>query len=101
VEIPNELLASRKPKTVFESCAIYFLIGWLSAVSSAYGHELVHKKSSLNKVIGQFIFSKRFYGHYWYDHVNSHHKKVGTPEDHSTAFKNESLYQFIIRSQWQ
>ena len=49
-------------------------------------------------MIGQFVFSKKFYGHYFHDHVNSHHKKVGTPEDHSTAFYNESLYQFIPRS---
>ena len=92
VEIPCEMLAQRKPKTMFESCAIFFLVGWTSAVSTAYGHELVHKKNFLDKMIGQFIFSKRYYGHYFHDHVHSHHKKVATPEDHSTAFYNESLW---------
>ena len=52
VSIPNEMLASRKPKTMFESCAIYFLIGWLSAITSALGHELVHKKNICDKMIG-------------------------------------------------
>jgi alkane 1-monooxygenase len=85
---------------MFESCSIYFLIGWLSAISSALGHELVHKKNFCDKMVGQFIFSKRFYGHDFYDHVNSHHKKVGTPDDHSTAFYNESLWEFIPRSMW-
>ena len=52
VKIPNEILASRKPKTMFESCAIYFLIGWLSAISTAIGHELVHKKNICDKMVG-------------------------------------------------
>jgi alkane 1-monooxygenase len=76
------------------------LVGWLSAISTAHSHELIHKKTFFDKMMGQWNFSKRFYGHYYLDHVNSHHKKVGTLEDHSTAFKNESLYAFILRSIW-
>jgi alkane 1-monooxygenase len=83
---------------MFESCAIYFLVGWTSSISTAYGHELVHKKGFMDKLVGQFIFSKRFYGHYFHDHVQSHHKKVGTLEDHSTARYNETFYHFFYRS---
>ena len=74
------------------------MVGWLSAVSSAYGHELTHRKNTFDKVVGQWIFTKRLYGHYAIDHWNCHHKRIGTAEDHETAYKNEPLYGFVLRS---
>ena len=76
------------------------MIGWLSAISTAYSHELTHRKNFFDKMMGQMVFTKRLYGHYALDHWHCHHKRIGTPEDHETAYKNESLYAFILRSCW-
>ena len=37
------------------------------------------------------------YGHNFIQHIRSHHKKVGTPEDPTTARLGESLYQYFVR----
>ena len=38
------------------------------------------------------------YSHFLIQHIVSHHKKVSTPEDPSTARMNESLYEFYWRA---
>lgn len=38
------------------------------------------------------------YSHFFIQHIRSHHKKVATPEDPSTARMNESVYYFYLRA---
>lgn len=38
------------------------------------------------------------YSHFFIQHIRSHHKKVATPLDPSTARMNESLYWFYLRA---
>lgn len=39
-----------------------------------------------------------FYSHFFIEHTRGHHKNVGTEADPATAYLNESVYPFIVRS---
>ena len=45
------------------------------------GHELVHHKYWLHKVLGNIPYTQIFYSHFWEEHTQGHHKYVATPED--------------------
>ena len=94
----NESLLFFKPKTEYDK----FLLGVMTinhgALANSFGHELIHKKDWLSKFIGASVFAKMFYSIYIEQHVRVHHRKVGTPEDSSTARKNENVCSFFVRS---
>jgi len=71
------------------------MFGGLSAV---VGHELLHNKSTFNKCMGTWGFTKFMYSHFFDEHLRGHHKTLGTPMDPATAVKNESIYSFMIKS---
>lgn len=62
------------------------------------GHELVHRKALIHKITGNLTYAKGIYSHFIIQHIKSHHKKVATPEDPSTARKGESLWDFYFRA---
>ena len=74
-------------------CSAHF-----GAIDAAIGHELAHRKSLVHKVLGNLVYSKMLYSHFYLQHVKSHHKKVATPEDSSTARFGESLFTFWARA---
>lgn len=74
----------------------------LSGIISA--HELIHRREKWAKALGIWNLWLVNYIHYYIEHVNIHHRYVGTAKDAATAHKNESLYRFWIRtipSQWK
>lgn len=73
------------------------MFGMFTAFSCTAGHELIHKRNSVNKLIGTVAFTKYFYTHFLDEHVQGHHRLMGTLEDSSTSRKNESIWMFIIR----
>lgn len=62
------------------------------------GHELLHKKEKINKVLGTWSYTKFMYSHFLDEHIQGHHKAIATLEDPATARKNETIYAFIFRS---
>ena len=56
------------------------------------GHEFIHKRNIVEKVMGTLSYSKMLYSHFFIQHIRSHHKKVATPQDPTTARFGESLY---------
>jgi alkane 1-monooxygenase len=62
------------------------------------GHELFHKKAVIHKFFGTLAYVKMIYGHFFIQHVRSHHKHVATPLDPSTARIGESLFYFYQRA---
>ena len=87
-----------KPKTRFEIFALTFISIWHGGINQTCGHELLHKKPLWCKILGGSVFTKMGYSHYFDSHTKDHHRKVGTPEDSSTAKKNESVWTFLPRS---
>ncbi|CDW80345.1 alkane-1 monooxygenase [Stylonychia lemnae] len=68
------------------------------AINATIGHELIHRKEKIHKIFGTLSYSKMLYSHFLIQHIVSHHKKVSTPEDPSSARMNESLYEFYWRA---
>lgn len=75
-----------------------FVWGYMAGVNGLAGHELIHRKESLNKALGMFTFTKVMYSHFLLEHNSGHHRNVATPEDSATARKGENFYKFTIRS---
>ena len=75
-----------------------FVWGYMGGVNGLAGHELIHKKDPMNKMLGMFTFSKMLYSHFLLEHSNGHHRNIATPQDSATARRNENFYSFAIRS---
>lgn len=86
-----------KPKTWSQWLLFLYLYGFISAVDTQCGHELIHRREWYNKALGMFANSKIFYTHFKDEHVQGHHKALATPEDASTSRMNESIYAYMPR----
>ncbi len=81
----------------FISLALALSVGWANGLAINTGHELGHKKSSLERWFAKIALSLSGYGHFYVEHNKGHHYHVATPEDCASARYNESLYAFIMR----
>lgn len=63
-----------------------------------YAHELLHKKSLLERSSAYALLLAVHYMHFFVEHMYGHHKNAATPADHATARKGESFYRFWFRS---
>jgi len=75
----------------------------LAAVYSTGGtniaHELAHRTNDrLAAVTSRWLLAFTFDTTFAIEHINGHHKKVGTAKDAATARRGETVYHFIIRS---
>ena len=73
-------------------------IGLLAAQGVNVGHELFHKRSEFERYLGKALLVSVCYGHFFIEHVQGHHKRVGTPADPATARLGESFYRFLPRT---
>jgi len=74
------------------------LWGFFAGNNAVAGHELLHRKELRNKMSGTWSYTKFMYSHFLDEHIKGHHKYLGTSEDPATAYKNESVYHFVVRS---
>lgn len=63
------------------------------------GHELGHRLSRVEQLIGEALLLSSLENHFLPYHNRGHHHNVGTPSDPATARKNELLFVFWFRSQ--
>lgn len=61
-------------------------------------HELIHRKNAILRFFGKLLLFSSGNIYFYIEHLRVHHKWVGTDKDPATAKRNESLYQFFIRS---
>ena len=59
------------------------------------GHELIHRRSTWERRVGEFLLASASYPHYATEHVYIHHAKVGTPYDMGSAPKGESFWKYF------
>lgn len=57
-------------------------------------HELGHRASLVERIIGKLLLIPSHYTHFFIEHNHGHHLNVATPNDPSTAKINQSLYAF-------
>ncbi len=61
-------------------------------------HELGHRKSKIEQLLGKLLLLPALYMHFFVEHNFGHHLKAATPEDPATAKYNQSLYAFWVSS---
>jgi len=59
------------------------------------GHELIHRRSTWERRIGEFLLASASYPQYATEHVYIHHAMVGTPSDVGSAPKEESFWRYF------
>ena len=74
----------------------------IGAVSGAIGivfaHELTHRMSWFERRIADALMVSVSYHNFCVEHVDGHHRTVGTKEDPATARLNESFYSLFPRA---
>ncbi len=81
-----------------EQTFVVIAAGRATAFSLTVGHELCHRRSKLERGLGEFVMSFAGLGHYGTEHVYLHHAHVATPYDPVTARKGENVYAFVLRA---
>ncbi len=61
-------------------------------------HELGHRTSFLEKMLGKILLIPSHYTHFFIEHNHGHHLHVSTPEDPSTAKYNQNLYSYWFQT---
>lgn len=72
-------------------------VGAISGIGINTGHELGHKKETIDRLAARLVLAVPFYGHFSIEHNAGHHAQVATPEDSASARFGESIYQFALR----
>lgn len=80
-------------------------IAGMGILCGSYGinvaHELGHRQNKWEQFMAKTLLMTSLYMHFFIEHNRGHHKHVATPEDPSTARRNESVYAFWFRSMFQ
>ena len=71
------------------------MAGGIFGVTAA--HELMHRRGPWPRAGAAFLLSLFSYPHFCIEHVQGHHRNVGTRRDPATARLGESLYAFLPR----
>ena len=61
------------------------------------GHELGHKRTTLERWLAMIILAPTGYGHFTIEHNRGHHRDVATPDDSASARMGEGLWRFALR----
>ena len=67
-------------------------------VGIAVAHELIHKTTNFERIMGKAMLMLACYMHYFIEHNAGHHTHVATPADPSSARFGESFYRFLPRT---
>jgi len=91
--------ATRRQTTPLEVVGALLAVGITGGVNGiTVAHELVHRSSRLDRVLGGVLLALVSYLHWAIEHVAGHHRRVATPEDPATARLGETLPAFMVRS---
>lgn len=71
-------------------------VGGVLAINVA--HELVHRRSRVDRTIGGLLLSTVNYASFKIEHVRGHHVWVATRNDPSSARRGENIYCFVPRA---
>ena len=61
-------------------------------------HELGHRANKYEQFFAKALLLTSLYMHFFIEHNKGHHKNVATPEDPSSARRNEPVYTFYFRT---
>ncbi|MCW5514674.1 alkane 1-monooxygenase [Muriicola sp. Z0-33] len=83
----------------FELGGLIFSLGVVLGTNGInVAHELGHRSSFAERLLGKFLLLPSFYMHFYIEHNFGHHLHAATKEDPATAKYNQSVYSFWITS---
>ena len=93
---------------VWEDVLLVIILTMEAQAIFVVGHELIHRRTSWERKMGEFLLACASYPQYATEHVYIHHAKVGTPHDAGSAPKGESFWKYFpkevvcnITNSWQ
>lgn len=79
--------------------ALVLAVGTVNgAIGITYAHELVHRASRFERLLGDVLLATVSYPHFAVEHVYGHHRHVATPADPATARLGETFFHFWPRT---
>lgn len=91
--------------SIVDALSIFQWIGWLLSLGLVAGiclinvsHELVHRNTSFERIIGGLLLASVWNLTFKIEHVKGHHREVATERDHSSASFGENVYRFIPKA---
>jgi alkane 1-monooxygenase len=78
--------------------ALALSLGLIAAGGINCAHELLHRRSVLERSAARLLLVSVCYGHFFIEHARGHHRMVATPEDPATLPYGESFYRFLPRT---
>jgi alkane 1-monooxygenase len=89
--------AATRPLSGWSFVGLTLSVGLISGLAINTGHELGHKKTSVERWLAKIVLAVVGYGHFYIEHNRGHHKDVATPEDPASARLGENIYRFVVR----
>ncbi|WP_114964818.1 alkane 1-monooxygenase [Alkalilacustris brevis] len=84
--------------SLLEKLVLFFGVGVISGtIGIVYAHELLHQKNRLERWLGDLLLALVLYSHFRSEHLQVHHRWVGTPRDPVTARYNEGFHRYYFR----
>ena len=83
------------PFAIWEEVILVFILTMEAQAVFMVGHELVHRRTSWERRIAEFLLASGSYPQYATEHVYIHHAQVGTPNDVGSAPKGESFWRYF------
>lgn len=92
-------IISKNHFSFFEIIGVVLSLGVvLGANGINVAHELGHRETLFERILGKLLLIPSHYTHFFIEHNHGHHLHVSTPKDPSTAKLNQSLYAFWIQT---
>ena len=80
---------------IWEGVLLVIILTMEAQAVFVVGHELIHRRSTWERRLGEFLLASASYPQYATEHVYIHHAKVGTPHDAGSAPKGESFWRYF------
>jgi alkane 1-monooxygenase len=81
-----------------ETGFLVFSLSLIGGVCFAAAHELLDAKEKLDQLLQRLTTAFLFYPHYKLIHIQSHHSHASTTHDKNTAWLDESIYSYLLRT---
>jgi len=94
----NRIYQTDDSLTSYRILGLLWSVGLIAAEGINCSHELMHRRSYWERLLGKYLLVSVLYGHFTIEHSRGHHKKVATPDDPATLRYGESFYHFLPRT---
>ncbi len=83
--------------SIWEALLMAAALAAVAQASFIVGHEMIHRRSVLERRIGEFLLASASYPHYATEHIYIHHALACTPWDSGSAPKGLSFWRYFPR----